>query len=233
MRLNFTHRSTELELLDGENIPTQALYQNLKELAFINTYLGGFQITIQGIASFITDKNKLYHLVDIGCGGGDNMLAIARWAKKNKYQVKLTGVDLKEDAIAYAKENCKAFPNIEFLITDYKKAQFNTQVDLIVSSLFCHHLTHSQVLECLGWMQKTAKMGFIINDLQRNKIAYYSIKFLTALFSKSYLVKNDAAVSVSRGFKKNEFQKLMQEAGLTQTTIEWKWAFRYLVIAKL
>jgi hypothetical protein len=60
--------------------------------------------------------------------------------------------------------------------------------------------------------------------------AYHSIRILTSLFSKSYLVKNDAPLSVLRGFKKRELTTLLDKAGISKYTIKWRWAFRWLVI---
>jgi hypothetical protein len=63
-------------------------------------------------------------------------------------------------------------------------------------------------------------------------MAYYSIKWLTKVFSRSYLVKNDAPLSVKRGFKKNDLIELLKQAGINNYTIEWKWAFRWLVVVR-
>lgn len=229
--MDFSERSKQKELLDEDSIPTKDLHQNLKELAFINTYLGGFNISVAGVSELISDKNKVYHIADIGCGGGDNLLAIAKWAAANKIKVSLIGIDLKKEAIEYAIKNCAHHENIHFIESDYRLAKL-AHVDILVSSLFCHHLNEIELHDCITWMNSKARIGFVINDLQRNKIAYYSIKWLTALFSSSYLVKNDAAVSVSRGFKKAELEKQLQEAQIKQFKITWKWAFRYLVVAK-
>ena len=81
-------------------------------------------------------------------------------------------------------------------------------------------------------MQAGATTGFFINDLQRHRLAYYAIKLLTQLFSSSYLVKNDAPLSVARGFVKAEWESILDEADVKKYTIQWKWAFRYLVIIK-
>ncbi len=80
-------------------------------------------------------------------------------------------------------------------------------------------------------MKENAKLGFFINDLQRHPLAYYSIKYITKFFSKSYLVKNDAPLSVLRGFKKDEWKGIFEKAGIINYSIQWKWAFRYLIIA--
>jgi hypothetical protein len=84
----------------------------------------------------------------------------------------------------------------------------------------------------LQWMQQNSRVGFFINDLHRHPLAYYSIKWLTRLFSKSYLVKNDAPISVERGFIKKEWENLCAMAGIKPLSIQWQWAFRHLIVYK-
>jgi hypothetical protein len=103
---------------------------------------------------------------------------------------------------------------------------------VIFSSLFCHHFSNQQLLEQFKWMQANSSVGFFINDLQRHTLAYYSIKWLTAVFSSSYLVKHDAPLSVARGFTYSELKHLLDKAGVTKASIQWKWAFRYLVVSR-
>ncbi len=79
-------------------------------------------------------------------------------------------------------------------------------------------------------MQSNSIKGFFINDLHRHPLAYYSIKLLTTVFSKSYLVKNDAPLSVARGFKASEWKKILKSAGINNYRVNWKWAFRHLVV---
>ena len=115
----------------------------------------------------------------------------------------------------------------------FRLQQFNfeeNKPDIIFSSLFCHHFSDEELVEMLHWMEKNSLCGFFINDLHRHAIAYYFIKLATAMFSKSRLVKNDAPVSVLRGFKKREWKDLLQKAGISNYSIKWKWAFRFLIV---
>jgi hypothetical protein len=84
----------------------------------------------------------------------------------------------------------------------------------------------------LQWLQQNSNRGFFINDLHRHWLAYYLIKYITYFFSRSYLMKNDACLSVARGFRKNEWKKLLHEASITDYDIRWQWAFRFLVTCK-
>ncbi|WP_431211923.1 hypothetical protein ACQ86N_40085 [Puia sp. P3] len=81
-------------------------------------------------------------------------------------------------------------------------------------------------------MDRNAGTGWFINDLHRHPLAWGSIRLLTRLFSGSYLVKNDAPLSVLRGFSRSEWQRILQAAGIGGYTLRWKWAFRWLVVRK-
>lgn len=233
MLSKFKYRSQDSEMLDEADIPKQLIFQNLKELDFINRTLGGHTVTIAGIKKLITDRNKTYHIIDIGCGGGDAMKSIADWATENNYKVKLTGVDQNADAIEYMNNYCKDYAVISGVVSDYREyLKTNSSVDIVHCSLFCHHLKEEELIELFVYLKQYAKTGFIINDLQRHWFAYYSIKYLTRLLSDSVLVKNDAPLSVLRGFKKKELQQLFQRAEINGLNISWKWAFRYLAICQ-
>ena len=143
-------------------------------------------------------------MIDIGCGGGDSMKAISKWATQNQINIEITGLDLKQDCIDFAKENCQGFSNLKFSCDDFRNAfSGENKIDMVHASLFCHHFTENELVEFVKLCSKN-KSIFLINDLERNPIAYFSIKWITGLFSKSILVKNDAPLSVLRGFKKPE-----------------------------
>lgn len=224
--LNF--RSNRQELLDADTIPAEDLFKNLNELDTINTLLGGYRISLSALNTVI-QNNKPYTLVDIGCGGGDTLKYIFKWNKRAKKNISLIGIDIKPVCIEYARTNTVALP-IRYICDDYRCLyEHESNVDIIHASLFCHHLTENQLVELVVFALKH-KAILIVNDLERNPIAYYSIKCLTQLFSRSYLVKNDAPLSVARGFKKKEWADILFKAGATNFTIKNKWAFRHQVI---
>lgn len=256
--MNFKTRSYQAELLDNDEIPTADLYQNLRELDFINRNLGGHSVVLDGIKYFInsdnTSKNinseltitnvssentnisnnfeniKIY---EIGSGGGDNLRAISQFLNKRKIAHRLGGVDLKEDCVKFAEKFEQKESKIKYEIADYQLATFpDGQPDIIFNSLFCHHFKDEDLVRMLRWMHKNSEVGFVIADLHRHPLAYYSIKWLTALFSKSYLVKNDAPLSVLRGFTRHEWEVLLEKAGIENYKIKWKWAFRWLILVE-
>ncbi|MCW3116141.1 MAG: 3-demethylubiquinone-9 3-O-methyltransferase [Chitinophagaceae bacterium] len=230
---DFSSRSYDKELLDRDDIPFNDIKRNMQELEIINARLGGHGITISGLAEILNGKKDSFSICEIGCGGGDNLKAIDIWCTKKNIPVKLIGIDINKDCIEYAKVNCNKLKSVEFITSDYLRVNFATKKpEIIFSSLFSHHLNDHQFIEMLQWSKQHSTSGFFINDLHRHPVAYYAIKLLSSIFSKSWLVKNDAPLSVRRGFKRKEIVELMQKAGITQFVIKWKWAFRWLITVK-
>jgi len=135
---DFSQRSYQKELLDRDDIPFEDIKQNMKELDFINTYLGGHQITIAGLHLLLkkTTAQKIT-ICEIGCGGGDNLSAIRKWCSKKNIAVKLIGIDINPNCIAYANSR-KENEGIEFITSDYRSASFTEKFYIFFSSLLCH-----------------------------------------------------------------------------------------------
>lgn len=234
LMIDLSARSYKKELLDDASIPFADIQQNMKELNTINRYLGGHKITITGIKKIIAGQlaGKPITICEIGCGGGDNLKAIEKYCRKKNINAVFIGIDIKPECIVFARQQYPDL-NAQWIISDYRHVvPGKEKPDIIFSSLFCHHFTDDQLTVMLQWMMGNAAKGFFINDLQRHPFAYYSIKWITKIFSRSYMVKNDAPLSVSRGFTKNEWEKIFNSAGIKNFIIKWKWAFRYLIVYK-
>lgn len=231
--INLAQRSYKKEILDGDDIPFALVQQNMQELNTINTHLGGHAITIAGVKKIVvksSDKKEPLTICEIGCGGGDNLQAISKWCLKKKIAVNFIGIDIKAECIEFAQQQYPDL-NCSWLVSDYQNISFaKDRPAIIFSSLFCHHFNETALVTMLQWMKKNASSGFFINDLHRHWLAYYSIQFITRFFSNSPLVKNDAPLSVARGFLRLEWKKIIAAANIKIYTIHWKWAFRYLIV---
>jgi len=219
--------------MDDPDIPVGLLHKNLGELDSMNRYAGGHSISLSGIKRMVNDRHKIYHIADLGCGSGDVLKYIARWARINQYQVKLTGVDKSKDAIMYLSENCSGFDEISGVVSDYQHyLESAADIDIVHCSLFCHHLSDNELHDLFTKLKTKARLGFVINDLHRSPLAYYGVWFLTRLLNGTDLSKHDGPVSVLSAFKHSELDSLLRNAGLNEFSIQWKWAFRYLVLVQ-
>jgi 2-polyprenyl-3-methyl-5-hydroxy-6-metoxy-1,4-benzoquinol methylase len=233
--MDFSRRSYEKELLDGDDIPFDEIALNMRELETINRWLGGHRLTIKGMRRLAGDAASL-HVCEIGCGGGDNLKAVAEWGRRNGIDMRLTGIDIKENCIAFAKARSDIAATTDWICSDYRDAEPKGLPDIVFCSLFCHHFDEPSILDIMGWMHAHSRRGYFINDLQRDRMAYLGIRMLTALFSRSRLVRHDAPLSVRRGFTRSELEGLAASASKdcpdTGVQISGEWAFRWLLTAK-
>lgn len=231
MMSGFKYRSDHPELLDNPSIPEIQLHQNLRELDSINRLLGGHSVTIEGIKRILKPGQKSFSVTDIGCGGGDTLLAIHLWAVRNNLTVKLKGIDILPGAVTFASEKLKE-TNAEILQGDiHTIKESDITADVVCCNMVCHHLYDRSLELMIKRMYECAKIGIVINDLHRHPFAFYGIKTLTGLFSRSVLVKNDAPLSVKKGFRYDELNALLDRVGLVGK-VRWKWAFRYLITVR-
>lgn len=229
----FSNRSEEKEIMDDLEASGDIIPQTLHELDLINRRLGGNQVTINGLKKILKDKQilKKLSIADIGCGGGDILKVIAEWARRKNLEVNLTGIDANPHIIEYARSNSRQYPELSFqAVNIFSEEFYQQQFDIITCSLFTHHFTDNELIALFQQLKNQVNIGMVINDLHRHWLAYYSIKVIVRLFSRSAMVKNDGPVSVLRAFSKQDLEKIMQKAGIKNYTISWKWAFRWQLI---
>ena len=172
-----------------------------------------------------------YQIIDLGCGGGDILREIADFGRRKNLRFKLVGIDANEETIRYARQISPAYPEISYEHCDIFSKEFRSMnYDIVLSTLFLHHFGDQELPDLINQMINRASMGIIINDLHRNRLAYYLFKFI-CLFISNTMIKEDGLTSVLRGFKRHELEKLAERNGLLGK-IAWKWAFRYQWIIK-
>jgi len=233
---DFSKRSESIEIMDDLQCSGEVVDQTLRELEVINTWLGGNQVTINGIEKLFDQihTSEEIIIIDVGCGGGDMLRLIDRWARKNNKKVKLIGIDANPNIIGFAKNNLNELPQIEFKAIDIFSSEFQSlQCDILIGTLFFHHFSQQQLSSFFKALKKQVRVGIVINDIHRHTLAYHSIKMLTSLFSKSAMVKFDAPLSVLRAFTRNELKEILTNAGITKYSIQWYWAFRWQVVIRI
>lgn len=223
-------RSTAPEKMDDPEAPEAEVQKALRELETINRYLGGYNVILDGLEK-LAAKNKQLTIMDIGCGGGDVLRSIARWAEKKKIDVDLIGVDMNPMMTSFAADRSKGFSNISYrTLNAFDDALLAEKADITMNSLFCHHFDDADLVRLMSRMNTLANKAVIINDLHRHWFAYYSIKWITAAFSNNYLVKYDAPLSVARALRRAEWESVLARAGVSNYSISWKWAWRWQII---
>ncbi len=233
--INTSKRSEEAEIMDDFELKGEELEQTLTDLEKINKWLGGNQITLEGIRILLKDspEKATIRIADVGCGSGAVLREIANWGRNQKFNLELIGIDANPYAIEIAKRRSDYYPEIKFetlniFSEDYKKQEY----DIVLCTLTLHHFKNDEILELLNIFRDQSQLGVIINDLQRSKTAYVLFQAFCKVFINNKIARKDGLTSILRGFKKNDLKKLATEIPAKQHYIKWKWAFRYLWILK-
>ncbi|RUR32550.1 methyltransferase domain-containing protein [Vreelandella nanhaiensis] len=228
---DFSQRSDEKELMDEDDISFEEFHDCLQGLERINHLTLAYRPTLQWLRPWVENHKRLF-VLDAASGGGDMLRQIAKkWPARitGKAGHRLVGVDLNP----WSKKSAESWahpPAISYETANVFAFEPGQPIDIIISSLFTHHLTDRQIVDFLCWMDSRAGKGWFINDLHRHPIPYYFIKGATALFSRNRLIRNDAAVSVARALTVKDWRRLINEAGLDgDVRVQWFFPFRLCV----
>ena len=156
-------------------------------------------------------------IVDVGSGGGDMLRCIERWAKRRGVAVTLTGIDLNPYAARAATEFTRSDGAVAWLTGD--AFSYTEPVDVVLSSLFTHHLEEVEVVRFLAWSEAVARLGWFVNDLYREKTPYRFIGAFAKVMRWHYFVQNDAPVSFLRSFREDDWQRMVRDAGIGAASV--------------
>jgi ubiquinone/menaquinone biosynthesis C-methylase UbiE len=232
---NTTHRTKKTELMDNPDVDKQELLKAYKDINHVNTFLSGNKITLDGILKLENHNkpNAPLRITDIGCGDGETLKVCAKYALKKNKNWTFLGVDINPKTIDLAKQNSAAFPQVNYIVADiFSEAFQEMETDIFVFSLTLHHFKDNEIMTILGKAIRQAKVGVVVNDLQRSNIAYRLFQLYSFVFFKSYIAKHDGLVSILRGFKKRELKHLASHFAQAKHSIKYKWAFRWQWIIK-
>ena len=147
----------------------------------------------------------------MGCGHGNILRDIALFGRKQGFTFQLIGIDANQEAISYANELSSEFPEITLKTMDIFSPEFQKlEYHVVLCTLFAHHLKDDKLTHLLKNLLLKAKIGIVVNDLHRHKLAYYLFK-LIGLFVKNKMVCKDGLTSILRAFKRKDLEKYQKK----------------------
>ena len=157
-------------------------------------------------------------ILDVGAGGGDTLRRVARWAAERGVKVTLTGVDLNPQTTRIAgeftgQERGGVMP-IRWITANVFEMGLGERVDVVLSSLMTHHLTDEEIVRFLRWMERTARVGWFVNDLERSQTSARGFGWLAWAMRWHRFVRHDGPVSFQRAFLRQDWERLITAAGL-------------------
>ena len=176
------------------------------------------------------DRSRPLRVLDVASGAGDVAVALAKQAEKAGLPVHIVGIDISPIAVEHARRRATAAgAAVDFEVHDALAAPLCQQFDVVMSSLFLHHLSRASAVKLLAYMAHTAERAVLVNDLRRSRAGYLAAQAACRLATRSPIVHVDGPRSVAAAFTLDEVRTIAAEAGLEDATIHRRWPFRFLL----
>lgn len=172
-------------------------------------------------------------VLDIATGSGDIPIKLWQYAEQNGGNIEFTGADISATAIGLAKLKVqkKNIP-VSFIELDVLNDVLPVGFDVIITSLFTHHLDPPQVIGLLKKMQSSAGQLVIVNDLIRSNVSLAMVWLASRFCSRSEIVHFDGPASVRGAYTANEMKEMAVRAGLNNCSIHSYLLCRQLLVWK-
>jgi ubiquinone/menaquinone biosynthesis C-methylase UbiE len=223
------------ELLDGPLDEPATLDGNLRDLRRINRWLGGVSLSAAAIEALAAHRADLT-MLDVGTGGADIPIALARRATARRRRLQAIGIDNRPEVLAAAR---RAQPSsggddrVELHVGDGRRLGFaDRSFDVAHASLVLHHLDPPIAVEMLREMGRVARLGVVINDLDRSRVGWLGAWLIGHVLTANRYTRHDAPLSVRRAYRPQEASAMLYAAGLRPVrTIRGAFGQRYAIAA--
>lgn len=219
-------RSTAAEIMDDPAQSEAAFRTALRNLTWLTRVTLGYRPTLRFLDRVVeTTGARSLSILDVGAGAGDMLRAIARWGERRGVALALTGCDLSPWAERHARE--EGTPG-EWITGDVFALPAERRFDIILCSLFTHHLPAPALVRFLRLIEAHATRGWLISDLHRHWLAWGGLWVLVRVTGMDPMVRHDSTVSVARGFIAADWDAALAEAGV-RAERRWQFPFRWSV----
>jgi len=198
----------------------------LKDLEFLGRITFGARPTLAWLDALVKRTGATHlSVLDLGAGGGEMLRAVSAWGRRRGITLDLTGLDRSPWAETYARA---AGTEGNWLTCDLFDVPAEQTYDVILCSLFTHHLSDDEMVRFLRWLPQHATLGWLISDVHRHWLPWIVLWAGTRLLRLAPMVIHDSTISISRSFVREDLEGLIEHAGIS-AELHWSFPFRWIV----
>jgi ubiquinone/menaquinone biosynthesis C-methylase UbiE len=217
------------EMVDRPDADPLLLKGELRNLRRINRYLGGVRAVRKALLPMVmeTDPAATIEILDLATGSADQPVAIARKLRRLGRRVSITAVDINDAVLADARAHARVYEEIRFERGDIRVLPYaDHSFDIVLCSLALHHFSWPTAVSILRDMDRIARVGFILHDLERSYLALAGAWVYTRVTTTNVMTRTDAIASILAAFTEEELAQMAAEAGVGRLTISREPVFR-------
>lgn len=221
------------ELMDQPGLDAELHRDALKGLSRINLVSNSAGILWPPIRELARRSTRPLRILDIATGGGDNPVELWRKAQREGVPIEIEACDQSDCALEHAQElagSCGA--DVRFFQRDVLSDSLPNGYDVVMSSLFMHHLSEDEAVRVLRAKADASRNVVLVNDLLRSPAGLALAYIACHTLSRSHVVRTDGPRSVRAAYTIQELRHIAEEAGMGEARFVWRWPFRYLMTWK-
>jgi 2-polyprenyl-3-methyl-5-hydroxy-6-metoxy-1,4-benzoquinol methylase len=138
-------------------------------------------------------------LLDVGCGGGDVPVSLARWAARDGLQLEVTAIDPDPRASRFAADHHQAAGVTFREATSTTLVREGRSYDFVVSNHVLHHLAEDEFAAFLAESAALCHGSVLHNDLRRSPLAY-AFFFAGSWPLPGSFIRQDGLTSIRRSY---------------------------------
>ena len=220
------------ERMDDPALPPHEHDRALADLARLNSLARSAAILWPAVRAELqraAAAGRVARVLDVATGSGDIPATLGRWARREGLNAHWIGVDASAHALARAAARAakEAMP-IELHQADATR-DLPVRADVVISSLFLHHLSQMSAIDALRTMSGAAVSALVVSDLRRSAPGLALAWTASRMISRSPVVHFDAVVSVRGAFTEQELSGLASAAGLHGASVRRAWPQRMVL----
>jgi len=221
-------RLREPELMDDGALNRELHEEALRGLSRVNRVSFTAQTLWPPILAFSRKAGRVVSVLDLATGGGDVPIALCSLAKRHGADISFSGCDRSDVALQFANRQSVRLGNrVDFFKLDVVSEEIPTHFDVVISSLFLHHLDPAEVILVLSKMSH-ANLA-LVSDLIRSVPGLFLTHVATRVLSNSNIVRVDGPRSVHAAYTRDEMKRMAVQAGMSGVEIRRCWPFRMLL----
>jgi len=212
MPILLSQRDTESrERMDSPDCDPVELRNTYRQFGRVNALISQWGNIYKSKIRPHLQQHSQHTLLDIGFGGGDIPIALARWAARDGFDLSITAIDPDPRAINFVAD-LDYPPNIAFLQSDISELNPSEEkFDFVISNHLIHHLKKTELRNILKQSRALSTTSVIFNDLRRSDWAYLLFNIFSRPIFRSSFITEDGLTSIKRSYTKTELQKVVPQ----------------------
>jgi 2-polyprenyl-3-methyl-5-hydroxy-6-metoxy-1,4-benzoquinol methylase len=216
------------ELMDDPECDPVRLAATYRRFGLVNRLVAAWSIVYRHrLRTALAGLGRTARILDLGSGGGDVVVRLARLAARDGIAVEWIGAD--PDPRALEQAHLRSTPGVTFVqTTSTDLRQSGERFDAVISNHVLHHLDDAELSAFTDDSLALSRGPVLHGDIERNRVGYLLYSAGIVPLSRGTFLRTDGLRSIRRSYRAPELAARLGDAW----AIERPAPFRLLAVGE-